>query len=125
MGDNRMITSSEQICGEDTLDMPLDIMDASSPLHNKIPTPPVLGAQGDYIVGQSIQLPLRRMVLEQLQRLILANKSSSWFCIYLCTFILLHNFSKVTQNDRAYAVKHGLNVGTKFPATIQAFCACY
>src|SRR4051794_22413663 len=106
----RITTCSERICGEDTLGMSSDMMDKSSPMHNKIPIPPVLGAQMDYIMTQIIQLPLRRMVLEELQRVVLANKPESWLCIYLCTFILLHNCAMVTKHDAGYAIKHGLKV---------------
>lgn len=111
----RITTSSERICGEDTLGMPSNIMDQSSPLHNKIPIPPVMGAQTDYIMTQAIQLPLRRLVLDQLQKLILSNKSNTWFCVYICTFILLHNCSKIITHDHSYAVKHGLNVSKNIP----------
>jgi hypothetical protein len=105
-----MTTRSERICGEDTLGMPTDMMDQSSSMHGKIPITPVMGAQIDVIVIQGIMVPLRAQILEQLQKLVLANKPHNWFCIYLCIFMLLHNCSLITKQDVSYARKHGLKV---------------
>lgn len=92
--------------------MPEDMMDSSSPMHGKIPITPVMGAQIDVILIQGILMPLRAMILEQLQKVVLAHKPQNWFCIYLCTFILLHNSSLVIKQDVAYAKKHGLEVNS-------------
>jgi len=86
-----------------------DILDESSPIHGKIPTPPVFDVQA-HILAQKIQLPLRAKILELLQQLTLAQKPSNWFCIDLCTFILLHNSSLLTIHDIGYARKYGLKV---------------
>jgi hypothetical protein len=107
-----MITRSERICGKDTLGMPSDMMDRSSPMHGKIPITPVMGAQIDVILIQGILAPLRGMILEQLQKLVLAHKPQNWLCIYFCIFILLHNCSLIMKQDIAYARKHGLKVRT-------------
>jgi hypothetical protein len=106
----RMITRSERICGKDTLGMPSDMMDRSSPMHGKIPITPVMGAQIDVILIQGILTPLRGMILDQLQKLVLTHKPQNWLCIYFCTFILLHNSSMIVKQDIAYARKHGLKV---------------
>ncbi|KAG4416258.1 hypothetical protein IFR04_010604 [Cadophora malorum] len=103
----RMICRSERIAGDDKLGMPPDLMDHMSPMHGKIPIPPVMGAQIEVILIQGIMKPLRAMILEHLQRLILAHKPQNWFCIYLCVFLLLHNTSLITKQDIAYARKHG------------------
>lgn len=70
-----------------------------------------MGAQIDLIVTSRILNPLRGMMLEELQKIVQANKPQNWFCIYLCIFVLLHNCALVTQQDTAYAKKHGLEVG--------------
>lgn len=106
----RITTRSIRICGEDTLDMPRDILDETSPLHGEIPVPPVLGTQIELILIEGIQKPLRKEVLHQLQRLISLNKPNTWFTLYLCTFILLHNCSMVTKYDTGYAKKYIPNV---------------
>jgi len=102
----RITTRSIRICGKDTLDMPPDILDESSPLHGEIPVPPVLGTQIELILIQGIQIPLRKVVLDKLQKLILANRPNTWFTMYLCTFILLHNCSMITKYDAGYAKKY-------------------
>jgi hypothetical protein len=110
----RMCVRSQRISGTETLGMSLDIMDRSSPMHGKIPVPPVFAAQAQFIVTQKLQAPLRDKILDLLQQLTLAQKPSNWFCIYLCTFILLHNCSLLTEHDIGYAKKHGLKVCNEF-----------
>lgn len=110
----RITTRSIRICGGETLGMTRDIFDETSPLHGEIPVPPVMGAQIELILIQRIQIPLRKKVLEMLQALIVANKPSTWFTIYLCTFILLHNCSMITKYDSGYAKKYGFPVSNIF-----------
>jgi hypothetical protein len=108
----RFICRSERICGSDTLGLSSDLIDDTNPwLHGKIPIPPVMGAQIDLIVTSRILNPLRAVMLEKLQKIVQENKPQNWFCIYLCIFVLLHNCALVTQQDTAYAKKHGLEVG--------------
>jgi hypothetical protein len=107
----RFICRSERICGPETLGLPSNLIDETNPaLHGKIPIPPVMGAQIDLIVISRILAPLRANILEKLQKIILENKPRNWFCIYLCIFVLLHNCALMTQQDTAYAKKHGLKV---------------
>ena len=101
----RITTSSIFICGEDTLGVPPDC-DESSPFHSKIPLPPVMEAQIELILIQGIQIPLRKVVLDRLQKLIATNKPNTWFAMYLCIFILLHNCSMITKFDANYAKKY-------------------
>lgn len=104
----RMMAKSCRISGPETLGMSSDMIDKTSPMHGKIPTPPVLDVQTETIITQQLQIPLRTKVLELLQQLTLAQKPSNWFCIYLCTFVLLHNCSLLTTHDMGYAIKKGL-----------------
>jgi hypothetical protein len=99
----RMTTRSTRICGEETLGMSSDIFDETSSLHGEIPVPPVLATQIDIILIQGIQIPLRKAVLDRLQKLIATNKLNTWFTMYLCVFILLHNCSMITKYDAGYA----------------------
>ena len=102
----RITTRPTRIRGEDTLGMPSDILDETSPLHGEIPIPPLMGVQIELLLMQSIQLPLRKMVLDTLQNLIQANKLNTWFTRYLCLFILLHNCAMITEHDASYAKKY-------------------
>ncbi|KAI1341513.1 hypothetical protein F5Y15DRAFT_358607 [Xylariaceae sp. FL0016] len=103
----RLTTKSTIIVGQETLGMPPDIMDDTSPLHGSIPLPPVMGAQIELVLIHQIQSTLRREMLENLQAMTQANKHQTWFTTYLITFILLHNVSLLCQHDAAYAQKHG------------------
>ncbi|CAG8961672.1 hypothetical protein HYFRA_00006209 [Hymenoscyphus fraxineus] len=104
----RMTTRSLRITGTETLNMPSDLMDASSGMQGKLPIPPVMGAQMQMILCHKLQAPWRSKILTRLQKLTLEQRPEHWFCIYLCTFILLHNCSLLTIHDIGYARKHGL-----------------
>lgn len=104
----RLTTKSARIVGAETLGMTPEMMDKSSGMQGKIPVPPVLGAQLTLIATHSLQAPLRAKVLDRLQKLVLAQKPENWFCIYLCTFVLLHSCSLLVEHDIGYAKKHGL-----------------
>jgi hypothetical protein len=120
----RLSTTSAFIAGKEKLGMSTDILDQTSPNPGKIPLPPVLGAQMDLILIQHIQTKLRHELLDNLQKVMLKNKPSSWLVTYLVTFILLHNVALITKHDAGYARKHGMkvsrpeawsNVGNKQP----------
>jgi hypothetical protein len=117
----RITTRSIRITGNETLGMASDILDETSPLHGNIPIPPVMGAQIELILIQAIQVPLRTLVLDLLQKLVLANKSSAWFTIYLCIFILLHNCALITKHDAGYARKHGIKARFARPSIVAEY----
>jgi hypothetical protein len=101
----RITTSLIFICGEDTLGVSPDC-DETSPFHSKIPLPPVMEAQIELILIQGILIPLRKAVLDKLQKLILTNRPNRWFTMYLCILILLHNCSMITKYNAGYAKKY-------------------
>jgi hypothetical protein len=107
----RLTTKSFEIVGNDTLDMPQNlIQDENNPLHGKIPLPPVMGAQIDSVLIHQIQPQLRRRTLEELQKMTQDKKQKTWLTTYLVTFILLHNIALITRHDADYARKHGMKV---------------
>ncbi|KAI8961857.1 hypothetical protein F5Y11DRAFT_209978 [Daldinia sp. FL1419] len=110
----RLTTKSTIIVGDETLGMPTDIMDETSPLRGCIPLPPVMGAQIELILIHQIQSSLRREMLENLQAMTQANKHQTWFTTYLITFILLHNVALLCQHDAGYARKHGIKLQSRF-----------
>ncbi|KAI0890616.1 uncharacterized protein GGS22DRAFT_15894 [Annulohypoxylon maeteangense] len=110
----RLTTKSTIIVGDETLGMPLDIMDDTSPLRGCIPLPPVMGAQIELVLIHQIQSSLRREMLENLQTMTQANKHQTWFTTYLITFILLHNVALLCQHDAGYARKHGIKLQSRF-----------
>lgn len=120
----RFSTKSCFIVGEETLGMPADILDATSPTPGKIPVPPVLGAQLDLILIHDIQSKLRRQVLEGLERMVSKRKLNTWMVAYLVTFLLLHNTALITAHDAGYARKHGMNVSKQGRESMQAAQGC-
>lgn len=107
----RTTTRSEIIVGEDTLDLAPETKDRSYPNFGKVPIPPVMTQQYEIMLTLTVLQPLRKRVLTDLQKIILANNPRSWFTIYLCIFILLHNCALITDNQYKYARTHGLKVG--------------
>jgi hypothetical protein len=107
----RLTTKSFEIVGDETLGMSRDLIsDDGNPLHGKIPLPPVMGAQIDSVLIHQVQSPLRRKVLDDLQKMTQERKQRTWLTQYLVTFILLHNIALITKHDADYARKHGMKV---------------
>ncbi|KAK0618456.1 hypothetical protein B0T17DRAFT_509996 [Bombardia bombarda] len=105
----RLTTKSFEIIGDEALGMPRNLIDDhNNPLHGKVPLPPVMGAQIDSILIHQLQPHLRRITLEELQRLTQDKRQKNWFVTYLVTFILLHNIALITRHDADYARKHGM-----------------
>ncbi|KAH0493991.1 hypothetical protein TgHK011_000630 [Trichoderma gracile] len=117
----RLSTTSAFIAGKEKLGMATDILDETSPNPGKIPLPPVLGAQMDMILIQHIQTKLRHELLDNLQKVMLKNKPSSWLVTYLVAFILLHNVALITKHDAGYARKHGMNRRFAREAKVQEY----
>ena len=115
----RFSTKSVFIVGEETLGMPRDILDGTSPTPGRIPLPPVLGAQLDLILIHHIQARLRRKVLDGLEKMFSKRKHNTWMVTYLVTFVLLHNTALITAHDAGYARKHGMKVSLRSRMSIQ------
>lgn len=66
--------------------------------------------QGDQILLNRVIKPLRRRLLTQLQALVLANKPSNWFTIFLCAFVLLQNYELCCAHDVRFSALQNLKV---------------
>lgn len=106
----RMFSKTEWLCGDDTLDM-MPVVDPSSPYFGRLPIPPVMSAQIQIIGYSKIVRPLKKIVLDQLHALILANQRRNWLTIYLTLFVLLHSCSMMTRRNEEYARQLNLEVG--------------
>ncbi|KAI9710664.1 MAG: hypothetical protein M1820_002497 [Bogoriella megaspora] len=91
----RQMTRSEHIVGDDQLGMTPELNDRSYPLFGKVPIPPVMAQQLEIMLHITILAPLRKKVLNGLQKTVAANRPKSWFTIYL-------------SQRFEYARKHGL-----------------
>ncbi|KAG5984059.1 hypothetical protein E4U55_006194 [Claviceps digitariae] len=92
-------TGSAYICGDDTLGMKPEIKDATYPLFGRVAVPPMLVAQLDSINHNKLLARYGHEVLRDLETFIFRNQSSSWWTIYLCTFILLHEASWLSADQ--------------------------
>jgi hypothetical protein len=99
----------EHIVSKDTLDME-PMQDKSCPLVGKVPLPPVMIQQLDMILTLGILQPLRKKVLDELQKLIMSNKPSSWLTVYLTTFMSLHQCATICAENYRNARRQGLRV---------------
>lgn len=115
----RLLSRPFRICSEETLGMSPQMFDKASSNFGKIPVPPVMNVQLDLMMSSIVIHPLHQAILAQLQNLIHANKTSSWFTIYLCSFILLHSCSIFTAFENGYAKKHGAKVPADFMLAFQ------
>jgi hypothetical protein len=106
----RMESRSERICSKERLGMKPQTFDPAAQNYNQVLIPPVMSAQLELIMTAVILLPLRKVVLVQLQELIKSNRPRSWFTIYLCLFILLHSCALLTSFENMQAKKYGLQV---------------
>jgi hypothetical protein len=113
----RRTATVEHIVGPEFLDMQ-PVADRTSPFHGKVPLPPVMIQQLDIILTLQVLIPLRKSVLQDLQKLTQQNKPESWLTIYLVTFMTLHSCARFTDESYWNARKHGLRRRFSFPEFI-------
>ena len=86
-------------------------MDPGSPYYGKVPVTPVMDFQIDNITIHKILLPLRKEILQELQRKVLANRRKDFMEIFLTIYILLNNIELTIAHDRKFAQRYSLQVG--------------
>lgn len=102
----RFIESRWRCCGDDTL----KAENLEDPFHPWISPPPYIDYQVASIFIERILGPLRRNTLNALQTLVLSNKPSNWYPIFLTSFILLHNYGLQVLFQRQFASRRQANV---------------
>ncbi|KAF1815431.1 hypothetical protein P152DRAFT_495611 [Eremomyces bilateralis CBS 781.70] len=95
--------------------------DPSYPHPGKVPTPPVVNAQFDVIFTEALLKPYKKKVLEELQNIIKDNRPETFITFYLCTFILLHNFSLLIADRYRHARKHGVQSRYTLPDLVSSW----
>ncbi|POR32979.1 Uncharacterized protein TPAR_06826 [Tolypocladium paradoxum] len=104
----RLSTMPAYIVGEETLGMGQYLFNDTRPDQGKIPVPPALGAQLQFILIHNIQKRLRKDLLNRLQKMIYRGNRDAWLVTYLVTFILLHNAALLMAHDASGASVHGM-----------------
>ena len=91
------------ICGDNKL----GLMPDSS---GKVMPTALLNGQLHAVEATKVIGPLTDTVMRRLEDLIMANKKDHFYEIFLCTFILLHNYEQMVKRQRAVARKRQANV---------------
>jgi hypothetical protein len=111
-------TGSAWLAGEETPGMQSGTKDRSYSLFGKISMPRIRIAQFDMMNTLRILQHLRKLVLDGLQRLIMSNKPNTWFTVYLCIFILLHDCSIIPADRYRHARDNSMKVSAAQPVEI-------
>ncbi|CUS12319.1 unnamed protein product [Tuber aestivum] len=104
---SRIIETPWSITGNETFGMTTN-MEEGSPYYGKIPVTPIMDFQIDNITIHQLLIPLRKKLLQELQRKVLNNKPEDFLEIYLTIFILLHNMELTIAHDRWFAMRYSL-----------------
>ncbi|KAK0642132.1 hypothetical protein B0T16DRAFT_334307 [Cercophora newfieldiana] len=115
----RRTATLDYIVGQDKLGMDPVENDKSSPLLGKVPLPPVMIQQLEIILTVGFLKPLQKLVLDDLQRLILANNPKTWMTIYLIAFMSLHSCSTLLAENYRNARRQGYKRRFSFPQFVQ------
>lgn len=94
---SRLASKSFNIYGQETLGIRPE-RDPACPYYNRIPIPPLLDAQIDFLLMKKMG-DLKRKVLSELRRMIAGQGRKHWYKIYLIMSILLFNLEGVYKNQ--------------------------
>ena len=116
----RITSYPDKIVGEDTLGITEGVNYASGRWGKHVPTPPVLGAQLEWIVYTEYLQPLSVRVRTALDDLMRRRTHDVWLTVYLALFVLLHSCAMLTKRDAEYARQMNLNAKYANPDAIRA-----
>ena len=85
------------------------IADPSSPLHGRIPIPPMLDAQMDSILMDFMKTR-QRHGLSKLKTLMMSHSKENWFMIFLTMIVLLPNLEFLYEHQREQKERYGTTV---------------
>ncbi|KEZ43459.1 hypothetical protein SAPIO_CDS4651 [Scedosporium apiospermum] len=95
----RMESKQERISSAEVLGMTPQDWDPKASNYGKYLVPPVMQAQIELLTTRAVMIPMKDMVLKQLQTLVEKNQVRSWFTVYLAIFILLHSCAMLTRAE--------------------------
>ena len=87
------------------------IADPSSPLHGRIPIPPMLDAQMDSILMDFMRSRQRRG-LSKLKALMMSHSKENWFMIFLTIIVLLSNLEFLFEHQIEQIRRYGNTVSS-------------
>lgn len=77
--------------------------DETYPLYGKVSVPRMILAQVDSINHSRLLSKYGKLVLQDLEELLIKNQGRWWFTIYLCLFILLREASWMSEDRYRHA----------------------
>ncbi|KAI1407687.1 hypothetical protein F5Y13DRAFT_174416 [Hypoxylon sp. FL1857] len=98
----RNAIGSAFIVGEDKLGM-MPEMDPECPYYGKICAPRMIPAQFDSLGYEKLLMPMRKLVLEGLWRMMASKNPRHFYTIYLAVFMLLHETSVISADRLRHA----------------------
>ncbi|KAM7205453.1 hypothetical protein V8F20_003222 [Naviculisporaceae sp. PSN 640] len=115
----RLNSNPVHICGEDKLGG--HAIYSPDSLHDgKVPMPVIMTAQFECINYTTFFRPWSKIVLKQLNDLVLAKKREYWLTIYFTMFMLLHSCAMLTRRDEETARQYNMKEQYANPETIRA-----
>ena len=87
------------------------IADPNSPLHGRIPIPPMLDAQMDSILMGFMKSRQRRG-LSKLKALMMSHSKENWFMIFLTIIVLLSNLEFLFEHQMEQKRRYGTTVSS-------------
>ena len=102
-----MESKQERISSAEVLGMTPQDWDPKASNYGKYLVPPVMQAQIELLTTRAVMIPMKDMVLKQLQTLVEKNQVRSWFTVYLAIFILLHSCALLTRAEAIRAAREG------------------
>ena len=107
----RLISKSFNIVkGHEALRL-VPVLDPSSPLHGRIPIPPMLDAQIDSILMEKMK-SRQRHGLSKLKNMMMSHSKEHWFMIFLTLIVLLSNLEFLYQNQTEQIKRYGTTVSS-------------
>ena len=113
----RLSSKSFNLMGSETLGIS-EVQDQSSPYYGRIPIPPLLDAQIDFL-WMAMMDKLKKPVLAELKRKMMGRKREHWYEIFIVTLILLANLEFVYENQNRqlerYCEEVSFVIGLRIP----------
>ena len=101
----RLISKSFNITGSESLEIS-QVMDTTSPYYQRVPIPPILDFQIDWLWMRKMN-ELRRTLVSQLKELIMKRERSNWYTIFLTIIVLLSNLEFIYQHQHRQMERYG------------------
>ena len=87
------------------------VRDPSSPLHGRIPIPPMLDAQMDSILMELMK-SRQRHGLSKLKTMMMSHSRENWFKIFLTIIVLLSNLEFLYEHQNDQISRYGTAVSS-------------